>query len=118
GQVRLVNAGHLPPALTEASGRPRLVEEAGVPVGVPGCRRADVQVVLGPGAALLLFTDGLVERRDRAIDDGLAALVDALATVEPTSALADQLDAVVAERTSDGAAVDDVTALASRGRAP
>ena len=36
--------------------------------------RTDASLLLPPGATLVLYTDGLIERRDRTIDDGLERL--------------------------------------------
>src|SRR5205085_1855762 len=59
--------------------------------------RAEAECGLVPGATLLLYTDGLVERRDRSLDEGMQALIDAMADLrdlEPaalTEALTDGL---------------------------
>jgi len=115
GRVRLVNAGHLPPVIATMDGTALLADDAAsVPLGVPGCRRTEAELHLGPGDALLLFTDGLVERRDRAIDDGLSALLEALRRTGAHVPLDESLQSVVTLMTADGAAEDDVTALVIR----
>ena len=40
--------------------------------------RPECDVVLPPGSTLLLYTDGLVERRDQVLDEGMARAVDVL----------------------------------------
>ena len=77
-RLRWSNAGHPPPVLIEPDGTARLLQtEADLLLGLePGTVRADHDVVLEPGATVLLFTDGLVERRGASIDDGLDWLVD------------------------------------------
>ncbi|MDP9436160.1 MAG: serine/threonine-protein phosphatase [Actinomycetota bacterium] len=69
------NAGHLPPLLLSA-GRPRLLEtEPELMLGVrDDTDRSDSAVVLLPGDTLVLYTDGLVERRDRPLDERLDLL--------------------------------------------
>jgi PAS domain S-box-containing protein len=71
-------AGHPPVVLRCSDGRTRLLDEANdPPLGVAtGFRTRQVQ--LEPGATLVLYTDGLVERRGEDIDAGLHRLADAL----------------------------------------
>ncbi len=75
--VRFASAGHLPPLLMRRRRRAaRLLEHhAGPPLGVVGAHRfGEWEAELRPGSTVLLYTDGLVERRDEAIDVGLARL--------------------------------------------
>jgi serine/threonine-protein kinase RsbW len=67
--------------LLPASGRGQLVWGGrSTPLGTYGqSERDEAELRLGGGDRLLLYTDGLVERRDRALDDGLAALALAVA---------------------------------------
>lgn len=77
GRLRYASAGH-PPALVCRAGEPRLLEEpVGPPLGLPGTTYADGEADLPPGGALVLYTDGLVERRERDLDATLAELVAA-----------------------------------------
>ncbi|SHF02124.1 PP2C family protein-serine/threonine phosphatase [Streptoalloteichus hindustanus] len=77
--VRWASAGHLPLLLRGPDGRVTSVERPQAPLlGVP----VDVSVPeheteLPPGGEVLLYTDGLVERRDSDLDAGLARLVAA-----------------------------------------
>jgi hypothetical protein len=90
----------------------RMAATAGTtPIGVPEPRSGRT-VRLTVGDTVLGFTDGLVEHRDRPIEDGLAALVSCLERVraEPLDVL---LDSVVAEM-YDPASPDDVTVLGLR----
>ncbi|MDP8943328.1 MAG: SpoIIE family protein phosphatase [Actinomycetota bacterium] len=78
GALRFANAGHLPPLLVEADGVAAFIEQARAePLGVLDyARYAEEEVALGDGATLVLCTDGLVERRSEALDEGLARLRD------------------------------------------
>ncbi|MFQ6194812.1 SpoIIE family protein phosphatase [Streptomyces sp. NPDC000405] len=76
---RVANAGHLPPVLMRPGLRPVLLDlPTGAPLGVGGVPFESVGVELAPGDQLVLYTDGLVETRDEAIDTRLAVLVDLL----------------------------------------
>jgi sigma-B regulation protein RsbU (phosphoserine phosphatase) len=89
-QMRVSSAGHLPPVIAYP-GRP--AGPAGVPPGVligmasPAPRRVRT-MDLPPGTVLCLYTDGLVERRDRSIDDGIARLSAAVPSADPETACA------------------------------
>ncbi len=84
-QVRMSCAGHLPPLLAQP-GRPAqpVVVAADVPIGLssPVPRRVTT-AALPPGSALCLYTDGLVERRDRYIDEGIGLLCAAVTAADP-----------------------------------
>ena len=69
-------AGHLPPVLIDRRGNPRLVRSpVDLPLGVyPGAARRTSRFDFKLGTTMLLYTDGLVERRDRPIEDGLEVL--------------------------------------------
>jgi serine phosphatase RsbU (regulator of sigma subunit) len=74
-QASVTSAGHLPPLLI-ADGHGEFVHtEVGLPVGVDrNASYASTTVSAAPGATLLAYTDGLVERRGESIDDGLERL--------------------------------------------
>ncbi|MGC5017265.1 SpoIIE family protein phosphatase [Micromonospora sp. DT47] len=73
GRIRLASAGHLP-ALVSLDGRVDFVQHSAPLLGVRAERPADLEFTLPAGATLVLYTDGLIERRDATIDEGLAAL--------------------------------------------
>jgi serine phosphatase RsbU (regulator of sigma subunit) len=79
GVLRLASAGHPPPVLIDATGRAQLVDvKPAPPVGVgllsPG-RVSEREIPLSPGDTVLLYTDGLVERRDEILDAGIGRLL-------------------------------------------
>ncbi|NYI05055.1 ATP-binding SpoIIE family protein phosphatase [Allostreptomyces psammosilenae] len=79
GEVEWANAGHLPPLVVEAAGGMRRLSSAvGAPLGVQAGPFTTSRTALPRGAVLALFTDGLVERRDRDIDAGLRRLGEVL----------------------------------------
>ncbi len=111
GVVRYAAAGHLPPLhLPAAGGATYLWDGRALPLGVGGAAgRAEGSVTLAPGDRLLLFTDGLVERRDRSLPDGLT---DLAARARDAAADGASLDALVDAATGDGGGDrDDVCAL-------
>ncbi|MFE9423295.1 SpoIIE family protein phosphatase [Kitasatospora sp. NPDC006697] len=111
----LSSAGHLPPALLTA-GRP--IELLAVPTGPPlGTGLGGYEQTareLRPGQVLMLYTDGLVERRGEDIDDSLARLAGLHLPVGGD--LEDLLDAALHGLTPQ-AAEDDIALLAARARA-
>jgi serine phosphatase RsbU (regulator of sigma subunit) len=71
------NAGHPPPVLLTPAGTATSLqaEAAELLLGVlPEAPRSESVVALEAGSTVLLHTDGLVERRGEALDDGLARL--------------------------------------------
>ncbi|MFE9426551.1 PP2C family protein-serine/threonine phosphatase [Kitasatospora sp. NPDC006697] len=117
--LRWVCAGHLPPVLL-GDGPPRLLTpraelgELGLPLGVLRDTRYEaVEMVLHPGQTVLLYTDGLVERRDRDIDDRLDTLLAVLAEQPPTAEPQALVDGVV-RAMSGPLDEDDATLLALR----
>jgi anti-sigma regulatory factor (Ser/Thr protein kinase) len=76
GVMRYANAGHVPPVLVDARGHARLVEEPTEPAlgAAASFRYRERVLVLDPGSTLILYTDGLVERRWRSLEEGLAVL--------------------------------------------
>lgn len=76
GRIRWANAGHLPVFVADACGRVRALDEPNAPLmGVPFT--FDIQEYrtdLRPGETVLMYTDGLVERRTQSIDTGMDRL--------------------------------------------
>ena len=77
GEMTFACAGHLPPLLHEPAGSPEFLLEARS--AALGSRAGDLvrtehRRPLRPGSRLLLYTDGLIERRTRPIDQGFAIL--------------------------------------------
>jgi serine phosphatase RsbU (regulator of sigma subunit) len=80
GRLRYSSAGHVPAVLADGTGVPRLLEDAGgLPLAVdPGRMRPEAELELASGSTLLLYTDGLVERRTELLDDGIVRAVEVL----------------------------------------
>jgi PAS domain S-box-containing protein len=108
-------AGHLPAVLAAPHSEPTLVSDArSVPLAVHRkASRPQACVVLPPGSTLMLYTDGLVERREVSIDEGIARVS---ATVAgginlPVDAVA---DAVLAEMAPATGYDDDIAIVIYR----
>jgi phosphoserine phosphatase RsbU/P len=86
-RMRVCLAGHFPPVIASPGRRAELAEVAGgLVIGVsPEVQRPVTTVPIPPGALVCFYTDGLVERTDEPIDDGLARLCRAV-TAEPAEA--------------------------------
>jgi serine phosphatase RsbU (regulator of sigma subunit) len=110
-------AGHLPPVLAHPGGETEVLDlPPGLPLGLGTGSFQATRLRLAPGATLALYTDGLVESRTRPIDDGLAALQDALssALAEPGNSLEATCQAVTERLREHGE--DDITLMLARVR--
>ncbi len=109
--LTLASAGHPPPLLLTDSQGCFVPVPSGVPVGVGQATAEAVTVEIPPGSILVAYTDGLVERRDQAIDEGMERLrtVNVVAD-SPVEALLDRLVTGLAP----SAAPDDTALLALR----
>jgi phosphoserine phosphatase RsbU/P len=97
GQLRISSAGHLPPVIA-APGQQGAVAQIAVdlPIGVADAPARQVSTLaLAPGAALCMFTDGLVERRNEPIDDGITRLCQAVTAGPPEDVCVAVIQALV-----------------------
>ncbi|MGW5679429.1 ATP-binding SpoIIE family protein phosphatase [Streptomyces sp. NPDC003860] len=79
GRLVYSSAGHLPVLVRHADGTVHRAEDpTGPPLGTGGWLHSSGTIDLPPGSSAVLYTDGLVERRDEDIDEGVAALERAL----------------------------------------
>ncbi|MFD7454871.1 SpoIIE family protein phosphatase [Kitasatospora sp. NPDC059827] len=84
GELRWARAGHLPPVLVGSDGAEVLPLPRGVLLGaVEGARYEERTGRLAPGDVLLLYTDGLVERRDRPVEESVDELIRAAGAPGP-----------------------------------
>jgi serine phosphatase RsbU (regulator of sigma subunit) len=98
-------AGHPPPVLVRNSHALTLAQPAGILLGAGQSSYQVASLALQPGDLLLLYSDGLIERRDRPLEDGLAALSAAAAgSTDPEKVVATVLDTL-------GSATEDDTCL-------
>jgi PAS domain S-box-containing protein len=119
GELVYSSAGHPPPIMVLADGTTRLLDGArATPLGLSFDRsRPEHRETLPPRATVLLYTDGLVERRREPLDTGIARAVDLVA--ENRSSALDDLAMQVMSRLAPGDGYqDDVALLLYRQPAP
>ncbi|MGW5276245.1 SpoIIE family protein phosphatase [Streptomyces sp. NPDC004044] len=114
----MASAGHPPPVLVRPDGTAEAVGIApGPPLSIGDMPYETTTIDIEPGSVLALCTDGVVERRDHDIDQGLRRLTDALAaSCRPDRALDETGRAVLADL-AEQAPRDDATLLLARTRA-
>ncbi|MFD8781600.1 SpoIIE family protein phosphatase [Kitasatospora sp. NPDC059599] len=116
GHCSMARAGHPPPALVRPDGGVEFADlPAGPPLGVGGLPFETAELRLEPGTELVLYTDGLVENRERDLGTGLAELRRSLADVRdhrsPEDTCRAVFDALLPPRRSD-----DIALLVARTR--
>ncbi|MFE9751271.1 SpoIIE family protein phosphatase [Saccharothrix saharensis] len=118
GRLCWAVAGHPPPLVLDPTGRAGLLPgDAGAVLGAPGrAPYLDHTTDLPPGASVVLYTDGLVERRGTVIDHGLQRLLDTVRDAHdlPPQALS---DAITSSLLADGQD-DDVALVVARHLPP
>ena len=110
--LQLTSAGHPPPLVVEPDGTARFLTLRPVaPLGIePGTARETIET-LQPGSTVVLYTDGLIERRGATIDEGLDDLLQAASgSNDDVESLCDRL---VHSLGADGSS-DDVALLVLR----
>ncbi|MGW7283508.1 ATP-binding SpoIIE family protein phosphatase [Streptomyces sp. NPDC054844] len=79
GRLVYASAGHLPILVRDENGNVQRADEpTGPPLGTGGWVHSSGSIALTPGSTAVLYTDGLVERRNEDLDEGIAALERAL----------------------------------------
>ena len=116
-RLRWSNAGHPPPMVIHPDGG--VVElsavESDLLLGLePDARRVESVVTLDRGATVLLYTDGLVERRGQSLDEGLRRLRDTLVALGSSDVNIDRLCELVLREMLPERPDDDVALVALR----
>ncbi|MFF4169375.1 SpoIIE family protein phosphatase [Streptomyces sp. NPDC001744] len=117
-RLAAASAGHPPPAVAVPDGTVAFVPVSpGPPLGVSGLPFETAEIDVAPGSILALYTDGLIETRERDVDEGMAELARRLSAPGVfDTPLRDLGRDIVADRPSRHL-TDDVTLLLARTRA-
>ncbi|MEU0076072.1 SpoIIE family protein phosphatase [Streptomyces sp. NPDC006332] len=109
----LARAGHPAPVMLAPGGTPEEIDlPPGPPLGLGGLPFECAEVELPEGTVLSLYTDGLIETRERDVDASHALLCEALAA--DSGSLDETCDRVLHQLLPPGGALDDVALLLAR----
>ncbi|OBK14318.1 SpoIIE family protein phosphatase [Mycobacterium asiaticum] len=119
GELLYSSAGHPPPIMVHADGTTEMLSgEHGLPLALrPEWTRPETQVTMPPRSTLLLYTDGLVERRGFSLDDGMARAADVVQEGR-SHGLEEVADQLMVSLEPGGGYPDDVAMLLYRQPAP
>lgn len=111
-EIVLSVAGHLPPAIMDANGAARVMRVVpDMPLGAHrDAPRRSSQAPLNPGTLLLLYTDGLIERRTRSLEEGFKQLVSVMAAGDPETVCTSVMAGIIGGKPAE----DDIAVLALR----
>jgi serine phosphatase RsbU (regulator of sigma subunit)/anti-sigma regulatory factor (Ser/Thr protein kinase) len=113
-EFRFVSAGHLPPLLIKPDGNSSFVDEdwANPPLCVGPVEQFREQTVpLEASTSLLLYTDGLVERRDESLSEGLERLRGASALIHMAPNPAQAIESAIVSLLDGREPADDIALL-------
>lgn len=111
--VEYVRLGHPPAVLVGPDGTACLLEQAThPPIGVAAPDGRSAKIEYAPGSVLVLYTDGLIERRGERIDVGLQRLVDASTGL--VGCAPDEIADALVERCAHDHTTDDIALLVAR----
>lgn len=117
GCLRFACAGHPPPVILAPGQEPRFAWEGrSLPLDayMAGEDRAEAAISLEPEATVLLYTDGLIERRSRSLEEGMNHLLAEVAIHRDCAPV--RLTEQIARALRDAESADDVCLLAARLR--
>jgi anti-sigma regulatory factor (Ser/Thr protein kinase) len=119
GELVYSSAGHPPAIMVQADGTTAMLDGGqGLPLTIrPGQGRPEAQATMPPRATLLLYTDGLVERRGTSIEDGMTRAADLVGDGR-SQELDEVADHLMCSLEPAGGYPDDVAMLLYRQPAP
>ncbi len=111
-------AGHPPPLLIDPSGTVKLLDAAnGAWLGVAASRYEPVVLPFAAGAQVVMYTDGLVERRDRTFDAGIAEMIGLLSSSHSLDEPDNLIDLILETLIGDRTPADDIAVLVVKNNA-
>ncbi|SEQ91105.1 anti-anti-sigma factor [Lentzea xinjiangensis] len=108
GELCWASAGHPSPVVVDGAGARPLTEKIGPVLGAETSSVPQHSAPLPPGASVVLYTDGLVERRGEVVDEGvrrLTATVGAAARLTPAALVQQIVDTMLPDGQSDDVAL-------------
>jgi serine phosphatase RsbU (regulator of sigma subunit) len=116
--LSFATAGHPPPLLLHRNGEIQILDTANGPmVGIGASNRVAGTAPFLPGSQLVMFTDGLVERRDRPFDVGIEVAVSHLASLTSHLTPTQVIDTLLGALAGDQPVDDDIAVLVVERRA-
>ena len=113
GDLRFINAGHNPPLLARANGTVEQLESGGLPLGIMEFSEYEAATAkLGPGDALVIYSDGVSEANNIAEEEfGLDRLIAVVKEHLASSAsrIRDRVEQALSTFTGTAPANDDIT---------
>ncbi|WP_131769347.1 ATP-binding SpoIIE family protein phosphatase [Candidatus Protofrankia californiensis] len=117
GCCAIASAGHPPPAVVTPDGTVDFIDVSpGPPLGVGGMPFEITEIDLKPGSVLALYTDGLLNRRNRDVTQGMEWLHDRMAAACDTDRPLDDIGRALLDDTSSTPPADDIVVLLARTR--
>ena len=118
GDLTYACAGHLPPLLVDQRPARWLDQATTPPLGAPTPHRpAETTIRIAPGQVLLLYSDGLVERRDQDLYETLDTLAERAAALPGHTDLHAATDLLIKNLAAPSKVIDDTALLALRRHA-
>jgi serine phosphatase RsbU (regulator of sigma subunit) len=115
GHLTYASAGQLPPLVTGPAGARWCDQATTAPLGVgQGTTRVEADDTIARGEVVLLYSDGLIERRDRDLHHCMADLAQAAGPLLDATDLQAAVDALVHRLDHPSRTVDDIAVLALR----
>ncbi len=114
GSITFASAGHPSPVRIEAGRVHELPVPPGPPLGVQRCHYKDHEFRLGQGC-VIMYTDGLVERRGAPLDERFR-LLEASLRASPSTEPGPVADYIIDAMTAGDRSADDIVVLTARRR--